>query len=469
MTRRWLLSQITAAGALFGQGADRPFPVQIAVNPERLSRPIPQDFMGLGYEISSVATNGLLSGSNHVYVQLVRTLGLHGVIRVGGNTSDYAAYSADEKSVATPKGTRINAQSLRELATFLNATGWDLIWELDLGRRDEQNAIDEARAVAGSVKNRLMAFEIGNEPDLFDRAHREPGYHYEDYLREYREWKTAIRRKLPSAPFAAPDVARATDWVSRFAVDEGNDLKLLTHHYYRECASPSSTFQKLLQPDPKLAPELAVLKAAAESSGLPYRICETNSFCGGGKPGVSDTFCSALWALDFLFKLASAGAAGVNMETGLNQLGFISSYSPIGDDQHGSYSAKPEYYGLLAFAQAAGQGRLATVKCDASESNLAGYAVVDANRDMRVIVINKDVSREADVKIAVSRPTRNGHLMRLTAPSLQSKEGVKLGGAPVDAMGRWKAASTEKVEATDKGYHIRIPAISAAIIQTIYD
>jgi hypothetical protein len=66
---------------------------------------------------------------------------------------------------------------------------------------------------------------------------------------------------------------------------------------------------------------------------------------------VSDTFGSALWVLDFLWKLAYAGCAGVNMETGVNQLGFVSLYSPIADN-----SAKPEYYGLLAFAHA-GRGQ----------------------------------------------------------------------------------------------------------------
>jgi hypothetical protein len=468
MTRRWFLSQATATAALLGSGDDNSFPVRVAVDSQRLSGQVPQNFLGLGYEISSVATNGLLNSTNHVYVQLVRTLGAHGVIRVGGNTSDYASFSPDKKAVAAPKGTRINAQNLRELRTFLDATGWDLIWGLNLGGRDEQNAIEEAHTVADSVKGRLLAFEIGNEPDLFGRAHRPHGYNYEDYLREYREWKAAIRQKLPEAPFAGPDVASATDWVTRFAADEGRDLKLLTHHYYRECANPSSTFEKLLRSDPKLEPELTTLKVASQTSGLPYRICETNSFCGGGKPGVSDTFCSALWAFDFLFKLASAGAAGVNMETGVNQLGFISSYSPVGDDEQGTYSAKPEYYGLLAFAQAS-RGRLAEVKCDAGEVNLTAYAVLDAERALHVTLINKDASKNAIVDVTISQPGRRGRLMRLTARSLESKEGVKLGGSVVDSSGLWKPSSLEAVRATRSGYKIRIPAVSAAILQTIYD
>ncbi len=307
--------------------------------------------MGLGYEISSVATPGLLSASNRIYVELVRQLGRGGVIRVGGNTSDYSAFSPHAAAVSAPKATVINEQSLRDLAGFLRATGWSLIWGLNLGGGSIDQAVEEARAVASTAGDRLLAFEIGNEPDLFVHEGHRQHYSYDDYLKEYRRYKTAIRAVLPHAAFAGPDAAVTTDWVERFAADEGHDLRLLTHHYYREGQSPRSTMDKLLQPDPKLAAMLDRMHAASSSARVPYRICETNSFSGGGRPGVSDTFAAALWALDYLCVLAWHGAAGVNMETGVNQLDFISSYSPIADDEHGHFTAAPEYYGMLAFAE----------------------------------------------------------------------------------------------------------------------
>src|SRR6202023_2346973 len=96
---------------------------------------------------------------------------------------------------------------------------------------------------------------------------------------------------------------------------------------------------------------LAQFQAAAKSAGKPWRMCETASFSGGGKAGVSDTFASALWVLDYVWELASFGGAGVNMETGVNHLGWISHYTPIGDDLKGHYGKAPEYYGLEAFAR----------------------------------------------------------------------------------------------------------------------
>jgi len=75
--------------------------------------------------------------------------------------------------------------------------------------------------------------------------------------------------------------------------------------------------------------KLQRLQKLSHSVKVAYRINEVNSFYGGGKAGVSDTFGSALWCLDYLFNLAAHGCAGVNMETDINQLGFISHYSPI--------------------------------------------------------------------------------------------------------------------------------------------
>ena len=468
MDRREFLSKAGQFAALLSGGgrASGERPVRVSVDTARVFGTIPSDFIGLGYEISSVARPGLLSAQNRVYVQLVRTLGTRGVIRVGGNTSDFSSFAAHAQAVSAPNATVINEVNLRELGTFLGATGWKLIWGLNLGSGSEQEAVEEARAVLAATGEKLLAFEIGNEPDLFGGgvAHRAKGYGYEDYRNDYRRYKAAIRARIPNAPFAGPDAASATDWVTRFASDEGSDLKLLTHHYYRECANPTSTLDKLLHPDPKLAPQLAKLAAASQSGHVPYRICETNSFCGGGKPGVSDTFGSALWVLDFMFNLAYADCAGVNMETGVNQLGFISSYSPIGDDEHGAHRAAPEYYGMLAFAHAGGGQRLA-LDCEARGVNLSAYAVLGDRQQISVILINKDELQDAAVRVVMKQDFSKGRVLRLVGPSLASKVGVTLGGSMVAANGEWRPGPIERLRIARRECEIRVPAGSAAIIK----
>jgi hypothetical protein len=481
MNRRTFLTQAVGLGAAaiaqshFSRGlqavSSEP-EVRVTLDPARTLAVIPPDFTGLGYEISSVARPGLLSAQNSIYVQLVRTLGARGIIRVGGNTSDYSAYSPTGQPLSSPEGKAgsvVNDVVLRDLSSFLDATGWQLVWGLNLGNGTLENAIEEAKAVRAASKENLLAFEIGNEPDLFprhfsrDQGHRRTTYCYDDYLREYRAYRDALRKAIPNIGFAGPDVADATDWVTRFAVDEGKDIKLLTHHYYREGQNPNSSIDKLLHTDPKLAPILEKLRAASESSGVPYRICETNSFSGGGKPGVSDTLTAALWVLDFMFVLASEGCAGVNMETGVNQRGFISSYSPIGDDEQGHYWAAPEYYGMLAFAQS-GAGRMIGSAIEAGKRNITAYATMPAKDRTVLTLINKEPSFEGGVVVDASTSFRSGSLVRLSGSSLESKSGTTLGDAAVSSAGLWKPAREEEVSRTRTGLQVRLPAASAAIV-----
>lgn len=468
MNRRRFIAGSLGAAACLSKGLAAASPtaeVSLRVNTRETLGAIPPNFLGLGYETSSAAIPGLLSATNRTYVQLVKNLGPEGVIRIGGNVSDYSVFSPHSKAVSAPKATVVNEENLRTLGSFLHATGWQLIWGLNLGSGSEQEAVEEAQAVTALVKDKLLAFEIGNEPDLFGRGtkHRPRNYSYEDYLKEYRRYKAAIRAKLPDAPFAGPDAASATDWATRFAADEGADLKLLTHHYYRQCAGPTSTLEKLLYPDPKLNPELQRLEVAAKTSHVPYRICETNSFCGGGQPGVSDTFGAALWMLDYLFTLAWANAAGVNIETGVNQLGFISSYSPIAKNERGEYAAKPDYYGMLAFAQAARGQRLA-VPYEAAGVNLSAYAVLGDRGGTTVTLINKDASRSVEANISLDQHFREAHVLRLQAPSPQSKTGAVLGGSPVRGDGLWSATHAEPLPHNRITCRVTVPAGSAALV-----
>jgi Glycosyl hydrolase family 79 C-terminal beta domain len=317
--------------------------------------------------------------------------------------------------------------------------------------------------VVRAVGKRLLAFEIGNEPDLYVHEGHRPRYSYEQYLAEYRRYKSAVRAALPRVGLAGPDAAGATGWVERFAADEGRDLRLLTHHYYREGQNAASTADKLLRPDPKLAAMLDRMRVASQSSGVPYRICETNSFSGGGRPGVSDTFAAALWALDYLCVLAWHGADGVNMETGINQLDFISSYSPIGDDRHGHYHAAPEYHGMLAFAEGCRGERIA-VSYDAGAVNLTAYGTVNTDDTSTLVIVNKDEGTDADIRIRAGSRTTNARVLRLAAPSLDSKSGVTLGGAAVGQDGEWRGRS-ESARMIRGVCGVHVPAASAAIVK----
>jgi hypothetical protein len=474
MNRRDFLTQGALASCVFTVRAacaasaqnDNPNAIAVTVHPDQPLGAIAADFLGLGYEISSVSRPGLLNAANKVYVQLVRTLGARGIIRIGGNTSDYASYSAAAAPVSSAEATVVNDAVLRDLGGFLKATGWKLIWGLNLGRGSEADAIAEARAVVQQAGERLLAFEIGNEPDLFAGAkHRQPGYSYETWLAEYRRYKAALRAQFPHIALAGPDTAGHTDWVTRFAADEGKDAVLLTHHYYREGQNPGSTIEKLLGVDPKLQTQLDRLREASRSCGLPYRICEVNSFSGGGRPGVSDTMAGALWALDYMFTLAINSCSGINLETGVNQHDFISSYSPIGDDERGHYSAKPEYYGMLAFSLA-GKGQMLKVETDAPSPACKAYATQPKEGALTLALINKGAETAAfSVNAGQNIRAKRASVIRLESPAVDAKSGITLGAAEVTAAGTWKPTKLETLPVRKGQLGLQLPAASAAILQ----
>jgi hypothetical protein len=300
---------------------------------------------------------------------------------------------------------------------------------------------------------------------LFKNAgHRMDTYDYAAWHAEYRRFKSAIRATLPHVPFAGPDIAGGkVDWMQSFARDEGGDIVLLTaHHYIANQADPASTLELMLQEEKKYEGVLAKFRSIADTAHLPYRLCETASYSGGGKSGVSNTFAAALWVLDYLFALTSYGCSGVNLETGVNHLGWVSHYTPISDDLMGHYGAAPEYYGLFAFVQAA-KGEQIAVACDTGGVNLTAYATRQNTGAMTLAVINKDLRQDAMVEVIGAAP-QQARVMRLSGPSLSARGGVTLGGAPVSSDGTWKGAQAERAQIAGGKVLLDVPAGSAALI-----
>jgi len=432
---------------------------------------VPSDFVGLGYEMSSVATEGLLSAANLPYVTLVGNLGGAGVVRVGGIVADYTRYEANGTAKAERQDTVINRARLEQFDGFLKKTGWRAIWSVNFAQGSVEDAVAEARAVREVLGSRLLALEIGNEVENYSRGEkpfRKPPYDYETYRTQYNEWHAAIVKAVPGISFAAPDTASSVEWVERMAKDakgandSAGNVQLLTTHYYREYQKRGSA-EQLLHPDPRLKDVLVRLRAASRESGIPWRMCETNSFSGGGLPGVSDSFIGTLWTLDFMLLLAEYGCAGVNIETGVNQLGFISSYSPIVDDGKGPATAGPSYYGMLAFAAAARDCPEALpIDFDAQGVNMTAYALGRDGKPRCVVAVNKDSAQDAHLSIEQLEMDET-YALRLTAPSARSRTGITLGGSVVDAEGGWRAASREVI----RGKAVMVPRMSAVVVRTV--
>ncbi len=403
----------------------------------------------------------------------MRRLGAQGVLRIGGNTSEFTVWSDGEAAPVASSGTvppdtggqshvkaAITPKAIRNLAEFLKSCGWQLIYGLNLGRGTPEQAAAEAQAVCAATGNRLLALQIGNEPDLYSRNGLRPqGWTFDDYFSEWQEFARAIRRRIPNAPLAAPDIAYNTEWVTSFAQRAADQIAFLSGHYYAmgPPTDPSMNIEHLLQPSAKLLRDVPIIMKASRKSGLPFRMAEGNSCYGGGKAGVSDSFASALWCADYMLSVAQAGYCGVNLHGGGD--GF---YTPIIGNARRGFSARPVYYGMLLASQFAGATMVeAELKTDGL--NATAYAAEDSG-GLRVAIFNKEEGRRIRLDVKPSFAARDVTMWRLAAPALDSKNGVTLAGASVGGGGAWEAVAVETCEQKHDRLAIDVPAASAALI-----
>ena len=153
------------------------------------------------------------------------------------------------------------------------------------------------------------------------------------------------------------------------------------------------------------------------------------------------------------------------METGVNHLGFISSYSPIGDDEQGHHSAAPEYYGMLAFSLA-GRGDLLPVETDARGMEIKAYATRPKEGGLVLTLINKGAMASV-VRLDTGTQSPHASVIRLQGPAVDAKTGIMLGGAEVTSSGAWKAANAEVLPVRKGQLMLPMPAASAAIVSIL--
>jgi hypothetical protein len=443
-------------------GAEPLINASVAVGYDQPGHAISENFIGLSYESAVLASPKHLSSGNLSIMGLLRGLGPGGVLRLGGNSS--------ARMVWRETGNRpevgsfvITPPAIDALAALVNALDWRLIYGLNLARAKPEAAAEEAAYVAQAAGPRLLAFQIGNEPDGFGRWSRvrPQSYDLNAFIAEWRQFHAAIIARLPTAPFAGPDIVSEQSWVRPFVAATGHELVLVTRHYYADgpAGAPHISLNRLLRSAPNTERMLEDMRAISESSQLPFRIVETNSIFNEGQPGVSDAFGSALWGVDFMFQVAEAGGGGVNFHTG-----DVKAYTPIGPGPDGQHMARPLYYGMLMFKEAGRSAVLVPVRLMAEGLNMAAYATRAADGTLKVCLINKDLKRSARVGIEAGRDFQSASLLRLTAPSAETRTDVTLGGSAVDGFGHWSPQPLRSFPWRRDPF-VDVPAASAVIVQ----
>ncbi len=498
--REFIRLSLLASGAVLGtprvfadvDSAVPPLATRVVLRPDRLGNKIGSDFTGLSYESAQLGNPDFFSAANTELIGYLRTLSRAGVLRIGGNTSEFCHWTPDaaarpnasaprssgpqDKTTGigfsyavgpdtghkAPPPSIVTPPAIRNLREFLDATGWSLIYGLNLGTGTPEIAAAEAAYVNDTIGSKLLAFQLGNEPDLFYRnGLRASNYSFEQYAQEWQRFYDAIHARVPHPRMAGPDTAYNNEWLAPFAKRFKSEVLYLSQHYYAEGppTDPAMTIERLLRPNPKLQDAFHGMQETVQESGLPFRLAETNSCYQGGKPGVSDTFASALWGGDLMYQLAAAGGKGINFHGG--GYGW---YTPVAGTRRNGFLARPLYYGMLMFAQA-GPGTLV-------ESNVANlpdapllnaYALRNDDGGLRVAIFNKN-DRAVQLTIDAGQKLGPADALRLCAPRLDDRTDTTFGGAPVGASGAWTAAKGEFVAVEGGTAKLELEPASAALV-----
>ena len=415
---------------------------------------MPRDFTGVSIESPQLYNASYFSAANTTLVDAFRKLSRNGILRSGGHLSDvtrwnglngdfasdrqariiekgktYWEWKLTDPSVQANKDGAITPKAIDNLKVFLDATDWRLIYGLCFGGGTPERARDEAAYVAKVMGDRLVCFQVGNEDDQFaGMPHfRDRSYNFDTYYAEYQQFVAAVRKSVPNAKFAGPDVAGNMEWVTRFGQRKDNAAIFLSSHFYAMGPAKDPRMDAaflLATPNPRLQQQIEkVHQITAASNGLGYRMTEGNSCFGGGKPDVSDAFASALWGADYMLECASAGYLGVNLHGGGD--GY---YTPIAVGPELSTILRPLYFGMQ-FADAFAGGQLLQTTFETTQ-NVRAYSARRAGAHM-VAIINKSdapitVSVQAD--FAKRQPSE---VKTLTGPSLSAHENIRFASTPL--------------------------------------
>ena len=477
ISRRRFLAAAACTVAATRLGAQNKTGAQVALSlPTEATGPhMPADFVGLSYEVQQLVDPNFFSAKNTGLIREFKALSTHGVLRLGGNTSEFAYWRPTLASpepehpktrevVGEPKPEYypVTEEAVRNLAAFLKATGWTCLYGIGMGTNVPERAAQEAEFVAKTLGSNLQYFQIGNEVDLFDRHLRDPQtWSSKSYLEEWLTLARAITARVPEAKFGMPDVATKVGWLTEIAelwpaVQNPPHVTTLTHHHYfgGPATNPEVNIPNLLKPATmaKVQKTADTATAAANKVGARVRMTEGNTCYRGGKPGVSDVFAAALWAADYSLTLASNNYSGINLHGGTgpsvaNSVGgalpgdallkdkgetpeqiathphpFYTPVATFGSE----YTLEPVAYGLKFAGLLSGGTFFAadlTAKIQAAGVDGSAYAVKLDGGEVSVLILNKDAEKDLDLVIDFGTG-KSGEVETETlhAPALDSRE-----------------------------------------------
>jgi hypothetical protein len=448
------------------------------------SRAIPRLFFGLSVEYSELAQ---YENAGPLFDRMIRLLrsqnGAPLLLRLGGRSADQSYWDA-----TPPPSERwlseIQPSWLEQLASLVARDDLRAELTVNLAVHSPAMAVAFARAARRALpRGSLFGLAIGNEPDLYKlqprleleriastlrSTPRHWTFHYSPsrYRGDYQSYAGPLLKAIPGIHLTAPDITfPSTDWPNELVSLGKLAPKAISFHRYgaayckrihfKNAPTIASFLSNKLTNG--LARSLGNDVALANADHIDVRVTEMNSVTCGGKPGIANSFATALWAPDALFEMMREGVNGINwhIRPDLPNSPFQLS--------HGTLMAMPEAYGLALFARMIGpNARLESVHV-VSDANVKVWAV-RSGLGLRVLLINKGPQDEA-FHLDVAGASSSASVTRLLAAAPAALDGVTLAGQSIGTDVRWHGQRVLASVSPQGGvYRVRVPRYSAALV-----
>ncbi len=450
-----------------------PVQVTVTVDSSHPAPALPDDYAGLSYEtkreMPDEAGKYYFSGNNTALATMFRTLGIKN-LRIGGNT-------VDSPKVAIPGNADID-----QLFAFAKAADAKVIYSFRLHNGDAAASATQAKYIADHYEPNLLCFSIGNEPDIYIHT-------WDGYMKAFQPIYDAINQAVPDAKYCGPSLtSNARSWAHDFAAQysPGGKIIYVGQHEYAGGAGgkqkdPVAGRSLMLSPAWHDTYQTYYDKFVPGLNNVPYRLEEANNFYNGGAQDISDTFASALWGLDYLYWWAAHGSQGINFHNGdevaagqkLTPCRYAS-FTSVTD----GYFAHPLAYAIKMF-NLGSKGQIVSVNVQqvhtqedskSSDLNFAAYAVLGADKNLYVTLINKEhdaSARDADVTLQTGGSYTEAESIALTAPNgdVSAKDGITLGGAGIGHDGTWKESWSNAPAPASGSLHVTVPSCSVLLLR----
>ena len=458
----------------------------LTIDPGAGSVSVPSSYFGISTEYWSLPK---FERNMRVFERVLSMLHTQGdgplVLRIGGDSADHSFWTPKTRKMPG-WAFALTPAFLSRLRTLVERDRVRLIVDLNLVTDTPFIAAEWAHAAETQLPHgSIIGFEVGNEPDLYERKYweatmaRSPleprplpvDVTASSYVGDFNEYAQVLGEGAPDVALIGPAVAHprvSLDWISTLIADERSDVGEVSAHLYPYSACikrPSNlsypTVARLLSPAASsgLAKDIAGAVAAAHDAGLKLRLTELNSVTCGGKPGVSNTFATALWAPDALFTLMRAGVDAVNLhvrEYAINAPFSLNAYG---------LNPRPLLYGLIMFERTLGaRARLVRLHMSAPRRlDLSAWGVRVRGDILHVLLIDKG---NHNVRVDLHLPaTGPATVQQLLAPSASSTAGETLDGQRIGPDATW--IGTRQVQTINRGgngYVVTIARRSEALV-----